>query len=373
MQDDKARAASAAASLSTPAAAPAEPNSAAVLDTPVTAPLASAVCEAAAESGSTDTTGELSALLKQAQPKLKRFGLGMRTGPARRVALGGPQRNVAADPAPAASPTEDDDDAPTMPLNQLMAAGAPPPRSTAAAVEEEEEETVPLPTSFASHRRTPSRAAMRVVNTPAPATVAEEEEVDEDEAEAPTCPLPPAAAMRVGAAAASTSAAQRAADAAATGMAPTEMARKAQAAVAALAHSAPEKAVTASPPQSPAPPARKAAAAAAVTKGTGQSQAGERRVREDDTTVHVRGVRYTKLECVGQGGSSKVFKVMTADHKMFALKRIRLSGCEKDAVSGFEDEIRLLTQLKGLGNIIQLVDYEVSCVGFCSFNPPPSP
>ena len=50
---------------------------------------------------------------------------------------------------------------------------------------------------------------------------------------------------------------------------------------------------------------------------------------------------------------------MTADHKTFALKRIRLSGCEKDAVSGFEDEIRLLGNLKGLSNIIQLVDFEV--------------
>lgn len=31
--------------------------------------------------------------------------------------------------------------------------------------------------------------------------------------------------------------------------------------------------------------------------------------REDAQTVYVGGVRYTKLECVGRGGSSKVFKV----------------------------------------------------------------
>jgi hypothetical protein len=30
---------------------------------------------------------------------------------------------------------------------------------------------------------------------------------------------------------------------------------------------------------------------------------------ETDSVVHVRDTRYTKLECVGQGGSSKVFKV----------------------------------------------------------------
>jgi hypothetical protein len=34
-----------------------------------------------------------------------------------------------------------------------------------------------------------------------------------------------------------------------------------------------------------------------------------RRVREDENTVVVRGTRYTKLECVGRGGSSKVYKV----------------------------------------------------------------
>jgi hypothetical protein len=33
------------------------------------------------------------------------------------------------------------------------------------------------------------------------------------------------------------------------------------------------------------------------------------RPREDAQTVYVQGTRYTKLECVGRGGSSKVFKV----------------------------------------------------------------
>lgn len=32
-------------------------------------------------------------------------------------------------------------------------------------------------------------------------------------------------------------------------------------------------------------------------------------MREDENSVIVRGNRYTKLECVGRGGSSKVFKV----------------------------------------------------------------
>ena len=40
-----------------------------------------------------------------------------------------------------------------------------------------------------------------------------------------------------------------------------------------------------------------------------QQQQQRRRVREDENSVIVRGNRYTKLECVGRGGSSKVFKV----------------------------------------------------------------
>jgi serine/threonine-protein kinase TTK/MPS1 len=85
----------------------------------------------------------------------------------------------------------------------------------------------------------------------------------------------------------------------------------------------------------------------------------QRRAREDAHTVFVQGVRYTKLECVGRGGSSKVFKVMGPSCKIFALKRIRLQGRDAEAAAGFIDEIELLQRLKGKPNIIQLVDAQV--------------
>ena len=96
------------------------------------------------------------------------------------------------------------------------------------------------------------------------------------------------------------------------------------------------------PPPNPAPP----------------SSSG-RRVIEDEDTVTVRGITYTKLECVGRGGSSKVYKVMAPNKKIFALKRIRLTGCDVEAANGFIDEIMLLTKLRGKSNIIQLIDSEV--------------
>jgi serine/threonine-protein kinase TTK/MPS1 len=75
--------------------------------------------------------------------------------------------------------------------------------------------------------------------------------------------------------------------------------------------------------------------------------------------VIVRGVKYLKLECVGQGGTCKVYKVLCPKRKTYALKRIKLAGREKETVAGFMDEIRLLQGLRGRDNIIQLVDAEV--------------
>ena len=75
--------------------------------------------------------------------------------------------------------------------------------------------------------------------------------------------------------------------------------------------------------------------------------------------VVVRGVKYLKLECVGQGGTCKVYKVLCPKRKTYALKRIRLQGREKETIAGFMDEIRLLQGLRGRDNIIQLVDAEV--------------
>ncbi len=59
---------------------------------------------------------------------------------------------------------------------------------------------------------------------------------------------------------------------------------------------------------------------------------------------------------------SKVYhamQVMAPNRKIFALKRIRLQGRDREAASGFIDEITLLQRLRGQRNIIQLLDSEV--------------
>ena len=108
------------------------------------------------------------------------------------------------------------------------------------------------------------------------------------------------------------------------------------------------------PGPTPAPPSQP------PTKPVEQtSKQPSRKIVENEQMVIVRGIEYTKLECVGKGGSSKVYKVMAPNKKIFALKRIRLNGRDQEAATGFLDEITLLARLKGKSNIIQLIDSEV--------------
>uniref|UniRef100_A0A7S3G7X5 Protein kinase domain-containing protein n=1 Tax=Palpitomonas bilix TaxID=652834 RepID=A0A7S3G7X5_9EUKA len=79
----------------------------------------------------------------------------------------------------------------------------------------------------------------------------------------------------------------------------------------------------------------------------------------NDDTIFVRRVPYTRLDVMGRGGSSKVFKVMGPDRKTYALKKIRTKGLDRETVESFENEISLLKSLKGKDGIIRLVNYEI--------------
>ncbi|KAI7845303.1 hypothetical protein COHA_001145 [Chlorella ohadii] len=129
----------------------------------------------------------------------------------------------------------------------------------------------------------------------------------------------------------------------------------------ALAEAVPAAPAVPRVPMGPPPPKQARPAAAAVPAAVPQQQQARpgRRVVEDENTVTVKDIVYTKLECVGRGGSSKVYKVMAPNRKIFALKRIRLQGRDAEAATGFLDEIKLLNSLAGRSNIIQLIDSEV--------------
>ena len=50
---------------------------------------------------------------------------------------------------------------------------------------------------------------------------------------------------------------------------------------------------------------------------------------------------------------------MAPNRKIYALKRIKLQGRDREAATGFIDEISLLQRLRDHTNIIQLIDAEV--------------
>jgi len=66
------------------------------------------------------------------------------------------------------------------------------------------------------------------------------------------------------------------------------------------------------------------------------------------------------LEQIGRGGTSKVYKVLSQDGKILALKKIDINGSDKASIKGYVNEINLLNHLKNNSRIIQLVDSEIN-------------
>ena len=94
-----------------------------------------------------------------------------------------------------------------------------------------------------------------------------------------------------------------------------------------------------------------------------QSTRGEKVPRkkkyDSDSFFKVNEKLYQKLGKIGSGGSSEVYKVITSDCTIYALKKIILKGRDYPTAYGFCQEIEYLKNLRGRSNIIQLIDYEV--------------
>lgn len=78
------------------------------------------------------------------------------------------------------------------------------------------------------------------------------------------------------------------------------------------------------------------------------------------TIYTVNGKPYFCLEKIGKGGSSKVYKVMTPQGDVYALKRVDLSHANASAIESFKNEINLLKMFENNDKIIQLIDSEIS-------------
>ncbi|KAJ9615528.1 hypothetical protein H2200_001603 [Cladophialophora chaetospira] len=79
-------------------------------------------------------------------------------------------------------------------------------------------------------------------------------------------------------------------------------------------------------------------------------------------SVHyaLNGKMYRRLDCIGRGGSSRVFRIMAENYKIFALKRVNLEEADMVAIAGYKGEIDLLKKLENVDRVIRLYDYEVN-------------
>ncbi|XP_006462735.1 hypothetical protein AGABI2DRAFT_224326 [Agaricus bisporus var. bisporus H97] len=68
---------------------------------------------------------------------------------------------------------------------------------------------------------------------------------------------------------------------------------------------------------------------------------------------------YARLDLIGKGGSSRVFRVMSHNNDLYAIKRVSLDRTDNEMMAGYMNEIALLKRLEGNHRIIRLIDSEV--------------
>ncbi|PPQ77476.1 hypothetical protein CVT25_011346 [Psilocybe cyanescens] len=68
---------------------------------------------------------------------------------------------------------------------------------------------------------------------------------------------------------------------------------------------------------------------------------------------------YARLDMIGKGGSSRVYRVLSATNELHAIKRVSLDKTDSETMSGYMNEIALLKRLEGNNRIIRLIDSEL--------------
>ncbi|KAJ7288376.1 other/TTK protein kinase [Mycena rebaudengoi] len=68
---------------------------------------------------------------------------------------------------------------------------------------------------------------------------------------------------------------------------------------------------------------------------------------------------YARLDMIGKGGTSRVFRVLSNANELYAIKRVSLDKTDAETMNGYMNEIALLKRLDGNHRIIRLIDSEV--------------
>ncbi|KAI4254451.1 MAG: hypothetical protein LQ352_003096 [Teloschistes flavicans] len=111
-------------------------------------------------------------------------------------------------------------------------------------------------------------------------------------------------------------------------------------------------------PHRPAPPPPKMTMLETATATAGAATAAQSRKKRNYISVNSK--LFTRMDCIGRGGSSKVYRVMAENFKVFALKRVTLEDQDEAAIRGFKGEIDLLKRLENVERVVRLFDYEIN-------------
>jgi hypothetical protein len=79
----------------------------------------------------------------------------------------------------------------------------------------------------------------------------------------------------------------------------------------------------------------------------------------ENNILRVNKVAYAKLGVVGKGGSCKVYRALSKDCSVVAIKKVKTTGMDRKAMESYANEISLLKSLRGNPAIIQMYDSQV--------------
>ncbi|ODA81900.1 hypothetical protein RJ55_00405 [Drechmeria coniospora] len=137
---------------------------------------------------------------------------------------------------------------------------------------------------------------------------------------------------------------------------PTSPARKP---LAAVTSNTPHRQPHQPPPPHRPPPKMSVLDAATSTTGAAAG-ATTQQAKQRRNVLRVNGRCYTRLDCLGRGGSAKVYRVTAENGNMFALKRVSLENADETTVKGYKGEIDLLGKLSAVDRVIKLFDHEMN-------------
>ncbi|RDW86640.1 serine/threonine/tyrosine protein kinase MPS1 [Aspergillus mulundensis] len=111
-------------------------------------------------------------------------------------------------------------------------------------------------------------------------------------------------------------------------------------------------------PHRPAPPPPKMSVLETATATGGAATASQSRKKRSQVSINHKP--FTRLDCIGRGGSSRVYRVMAENYKIFALKRVNLEDVDPTTLAGYKGEIDLLKKLENIDRVVRLFDWELN-------------